>query len=267
MNTTATGFELICGDAVEVLSKMEAESVDMFCTDPPYESLEKHRAVGSTTRLKVSDGSSNPWFNVFPNDRFPQLLTELYRVLKKGRHCSIFCDDETSDVLRQYVSMMPKGRRFTWWKRIVWDKEVMGMGYHYRNQHEFIVFLEKGKRRLNNLGIPSVLRFKRIAKGFPAEKPVPLCEVLVTNSTTPGEVVCDPFCGSSSTGRAARLHGCAYIGIDTDQKALDVSAKKMLAMTLRGEIKPWTPKAILKAKEQNEQRHEQLKEILKGSRA
>jgi site-specific DNA-methyltransferase (adenine-specific) len=261
MNTTATNYELIQGDAVEVLSKMGDGSVDMFLTDPPYESLEKHRAVGSTTRLKVSAKSSNPWFGIFPNDRFPQLLTEMYRVLKKDRHCYIFCDDETSDVLRQFVAMMPKGKRFTWWKRIVWDKEVIGMGYHYRNQHEFIVFLEKGKRRLNDLSIPSVLRHKRIHKGFPAEKPVGLCDVMIRNSTQPGEVVCDPFCGSSSTGRAAKLRGRKYIGIDTDEGALEVSHENMMeACEKRAEAEV---RVEIQMREIDMEKVKKLKEILR----
>ena len=31
------------------------------------------------------------------------------------------------------------------------------MGYHYRARYEFILFFEKGKRKLNNLSIPDIL--------------------------------------------------------------------------------------------------------------
>ena len=51
-------------DAVEWLKEFPDESVDLVVTDPPYESLEKHRAVGTTTRLKHSKASSNEWFHV-----------------------------------------------------------------------------------------------------------------------------------------------------------------------------------------------------------
>ena len=64
-------------------------------TDPPYESLEKHRAIGTTTRLKHSKASSNDWFTVFPNARFGELFAEAFRVLKRNTHLYLFCDAET----------------------------------------------------------------------------------------------------------------------------------------------------------------------------
>lgn len=54
-------------DAVQWLRALPAESVDLVVTDPAYESLEKHRAIGTTTRLKHSKASSNDWFRVAPS--------------------------------------------------------------------------------------------------------------------------------------------------------------------------------------------------------
>lgn len=62
-------YHLSQGDAVEWLRLIPTSSLDLVITDPPYESLEKHRAVGTTTRLKKSKASSNEWFEVFPNSR------------------------------------------------------------------------------------------------------------------------------------------------------------------------------------------------------
>ena len=45
---------------------------------------------------------------------------------------------------------------FKFWKPLVWDKCAIGMGYHYRARYEFILFFEKGKRKLNNLSIPDI---------------------------------------------------------------------------------------------------------------
>ena len=36
-----------------------------------------------------------------------------------------------------------------------------------------------------------------------------------------GDTVLDPFCGSGSTGVAAREYGCRFVGIDTDEHALE----------------------------------------------
>jgi site-specific DNA-methyltransferase (adenine-specific) len=212
-------------DAMSALRALPDRSVDMFNFDLPYESLEKHRAVGSTTRLSHSSKSSNDWFKVFKNERFTELFTECYRVLAPNRHLYAWCDDETSD----YMKVAGAAAGFKVWKRLVWDKQMIGMGYHYRARYEFIVFMEKGKRRLKNLGTPDVLTAKRI-KGkdaYPAEKPVSINTTLTEQSTEPGEVVCDPFAGSGSAGVAALLAGRRFLGYDIAPRAIETARRRL----------------------------------------
>jgi len=208
-------MQLFQDDAISWLSTLADESVDLVVTDPPYESLEKHRKIGTTTRLKVSKGSSNQWFDIFPNERFESLLIELFRVLKKNRHFYLFCDQETMFVIKPIAEKI--GFRF--WKPIVWDKVSIGMGYHYRARYEFVLFFEKGKRKLNNLGIPDILECKRVYRGYPTEKPVPLLETLIAQSSSAGELVIDPFFGSGSTLVAANNLGRNYLGCDISDAA------------------------------------------------
>ena len=113
-----TRYALVKQDAVEWLRTLPDASVDLVVTDPPYESLEKHRAVGTTTRLSHSKSSSNDWFTVFPNARFPELFAEVHRVLKNNAHFYLYCDQETAFVAK------PDGERagFKFWKPLVWDK-------------------------------------------------------------------------------------------------------------------------------------------------
>src|SRR3569623_1299642 len=93
-------------DAVTWLRSLDDESVDLVITDPPYESLEKHRAVGTTTRLKVSSASSNPWFSIFPNARFPELFGEIYRVLRDDTHFYLLCDPETAFIAKPMAEVV-----------------------------------------------------------------------------------------------------------------------------------------------------------------
>src|SRR5688500_20271058 len=93
-------FELFTEDAVGWLRSRPAESVDLLITDPAYESLEKHRAIGTTTRLKHSKSSSNDWFTIFPNARFGELFEQAYRVLKRDTHFYLLCDAETMFVAK-----------------------------------------------------------------------------------------------------------------------------------------------------------------------
>ncbi len=111
-------FQLTQGDAVAWLQTLPAASVDLVITDPPYESLEKHRAIGTTTRLKHSKASSNDWFSIFPNSRFPDLFAEVFRVLKKDTHFYLFCDPETMFVAKP----LAEAAGFKFWKPLIWDK-------------------------------------------------------------------------------------------------------------------------------------------------
>ncbi len=217
-------FQLTHSDAVTWLRSLAAGSVDLVVTDPPYESLEKHRAIGTTTRLKHSKASSNDWFSIFPNERFPELFAEVYRVLKKDTHFYLYCDPETMFVAKP----MAEAAGFKFWKPIIWDKKNIGMGYHYRARYECILFFEKGKRKLNDLGVADILEAPRVTGGYPAEKPPKISETLITQSTQPGHLVIDPFMGSGSVGFAAINKGRNFMGNDLCKEAVDITRSRLL---------------------------------------
>lgn len=217
-------FDLACQDAVTWLSSMQDESVHLVITDPPYESLEKHRAIGTTTRLKESKASSNKWFTIFPNDRFEDLFSEVYRVLARNSHFYLFCDPETAFVAKPIAERVG----FKFWKPLVWDKVKIGMGYHYRARYEFVLFFEKGKRKLSDLGQADIIVAPRIHKGYPTEKPPAVAEVLVNQSSSPGEVVADPFMGAGSSGVAAIRGGRAFRGNDLSTEAVEITRARLL---------------------------------------
>jgi site-specific DNA-methyltransferase (adenine-specific) len=216
-------FELSSVDAVRWLQRQPSESIDLVITDPAYESLEKHRAVGTTTRLKHSKASSNDWFRIFPNARFGELFAEVHRVLRRNTHFYLLCDAETMFVAKPAAELVG----FKFWKPLVWDKRTIGMGYHYRARYEFILFFEKGKRRLNDLGTADVLSVPRVHGGYPAEKPVGISDILIGQSSQPGETVADPFMGSGSVGVAALRAGRRFLGNDLNPEAVKLAATRL----------------------------------------
>ena len=218
-------FALHCGDAVDWLATLPSQSVDLVITDPPYESLEKHRQRGTTTRLKMSNGSSNEWFSIFPNHRFKDLFEQLFRVQKKDTHFYLFCDPETMFIAKPIAEQV--GYKF--WKPLIWDKKTIGMGYHYRARYECILFFEKGKRKLNSLSIPDVIEARRVHRGYPAEKPPQVAEILISQSSNTNELIIDPFMGSGSTGVASVRQKRRFSGCDIFQKAVDLSRERLLA--------------------------------------
>jgi len=224
---------VVISDAFELLKSLAPESVDLVVTDPPYESLQIHRARGTTTRLTTN------WFVTVPNQRLPELLREVARVLRGDRHFYLFCDEVTADVIKQQqgigAARQPNGARrcacgLNYWKEIVWAKTTLdgarirgGTGYHYRAASERILFFEKGKRVLNDLGVPDVLMAARSGVPGPAVKPGAVVRTLIEQSSAPGELVVDPFCGSGVVGVEARTLQRRFLLGDIDLAYLDPS--------------------------------------------
>jgi site-specific DNA-methyltransferase (adenine-specific) len=219
-------YNLSCDDAIVYLKSFVNESVDLSIFDVAYESLEKHRKIGTTTRLKKSKGSSNEWFPIFPNSRFDILFQEMYRVMKRNSHMYCFCDNETMFIMKPIAEQYG----FKFWNNIIWEKtNGPGMGYHYRNQYENILFFEKGKRKLNSTSITNILKFPRVKRkgAYPTQKPSELIEILVNQSSHSGEIVVDPFMGSGATGIAALKNNRIFYGNDIEQKSYDLVKSKL----------------------------------------
>lgn len=60
----------------------------------------------------------------------------------------------------------------------------------------------------------------------PTQKPIELLNRIILASTKKGNVVLDPFAGSSTTGLAAIKFDCKFIGIDTKKEYLNKSIKR-----------------------------------------
>lgn len=204
-------------DALEFLERLPDGAVDLIVTDPAYQSLEQHRARGTTARLQT-------WFPIFPNARFPKFFAECFRVLGKDRHLYVMCDAPTLFLIRPIA----EEAGFKFWKPLVWNKQKIGMGYHYRAQVEFVAFFEKGKRKLANLGIPDLLSFPRVRGGYPTEKPVELIDVLIEQSSDQNDLVVDPFMGSGTTGVSALKLKRRFHGTDIEPQAVERAGLRLL---------------------------------------
>jgi site-specific DNA-methyltransferase (adenine-specific) len=66
--------------------------------------------------------------------------------------------------------------------------------------------------------IPQATRSERT--GYPTQKPLALLERIISASSSPGEVVLDPFCGCATACLAAEKLGRQWIGIDVSELAV-----------------------------------------------
>lgn len=204
---------VVQADSWKFIKLLPSESVSCIATDPPWTALDKHRAIGTTTRLMQRE-----WFQT--KDVELDLLKHMARVLQKGRHMYLFhpaLNEDTIKVLAQLSGWFDQAG-LTFKKALVWNKKSMGMGYCYRYQQELVLFLCKGKpRKLNNLGVSDVLPYSRVPKKIQVhdcQKPVELLKLLIKQSTDKGDLVADFFAGSGSTGQACRELGRNYLLVD-----------------------------------------------------
>lgn len=61
----------------------------------------------------------------------------------------------------------------------------------------------------------------------PTQKPLALVSALVSDFTTAGETILDPFMGSGTTGVAAALLGRSFHGIESDPRHFDIACRRI----------------------------------------
>jgi site-specific DNA-methyltransferase (adenine-specific) len=68
-----------------------------------------------------------------------------------------------------------------------------------------------------------------------------MCELLSLFSN-PGDLICDPFMGSGTTGVACVKLGRRFIGIEKDHKYFDIACERISAALSQGDLFVETPK-------------------------
>ena len=101
-------------------------------------------------------------------------------------------------------------------------------------QHKYYLSASKGTvvgdilTDIKNLGSAS-----KESAGWPTQKPVALCELLISASSNPGDLVLDPFCGSGTTLVAAANLSRRWTGIDLDVAARPIVESRLPQVRLQ----------------------------------
>ncbi|MGH9061198.1 MAG: DNA-methyltransferase, partial [Acidimicrobiales bacterium] len=177
-------MRLIEADARQLLPELGAGCVDLVVTDPPY-------------RFDRGGTYFRRWFPELPDDAWPAIFLELYRVLASPAHAYIFCDARVKPLFDQAAHAAGFQVRIP----LIWDKLSIGLGGTWRAQYETIAWYAKGPPLASGRSSrqANVLRAPRV-RGYPTEKPVAVLRQLIMQTTAPGAIVLDPFCGSGSVG-------------------------------------------------------------------
>lgn len=229
-NITIKRNDIYNGDYLELLSKLEDNSVDMILTDPPY-------AVTSRASWDVAPDWEEMW-------------NEFWRVLKKNGVIVMTSQQPTTTDL---INTCGEGFKYS----LVWKKNLptgflnakkMPLRQHedvlvfYREPPCFNPQMTQGHERkvvkerpmtadhYNKTGVhsydstdrypTSILDFpvdNRLKAFHPTQKPVGLFKWLLLTYTNPGDLVVDPFAGSGTTGVAARMCSRDWICVERDK--------------------------------------------------
>ena len=88
-------------------------------------------------------------------------------------------------------------------------------------------FIKKPEKQMRSVwAINTTPASEKTAGKHPTQKPLKLLTRVLQASTKEGDLVLDPFTGSSSTGIAAHCLARSFIGIDNNRQFLNLSIKR-----------------------------------------
>lgn len=218
-------------DCIEGMRNLPDNSVDLLIADPPY-GIDFNSNYRKQSTLKSVDGILNDGKD---NTEFlAEVLTEIDRVLKDGSHVYWFMRWD-----RIHLQLPLLERHFNVKNSLVWMKNNWSMGDltgAYAGQYETILFAQKGRRKLNEVDgkkrHTDILQFDRISPNklrHSHEKPEDLIEFLIRKSSSEGETVLDPFCGSGTTAVCAKRLGRNFLTAELDADYAQIARQRLEA--------------------------------------
>jgi len=208
--------QIICGDCLEVIKDIPDKSIDLVLTDPPY-------AVPVVTGV-AREGVKNYADLSISEGYFRILFEEFGRILKDAGAMFIFCDETFyPSVFRALYNDFDT-------KLLVWDKQQMGMGYHWRRGFELIVFAHRGKTEKKSADKLDIIKNKRVGneeREHPAQKPISLISYLINNFTNENDIIFDSFLGSGTTAVACQALKRNFIGIEISEKYCEIAKQRL----------------------------------------
>lgn len=193
---------IVEGDCLEAMRDWPDGCVDAVITDPPY-------GIGADKRLAKHSGKRYTGTfakrGVYPNTDWDSesLTPDQYTTLARLAHRLVLFG------ANYFACILPPSSEW-----IVWDKENGGNDFA---DCELVWTNGAGAARLlrwrwnGMLQEPGHPKDKRV---HPTQKPLGVMMWLVERYTRPGDLVCDPFCGSGSTLEACARLGRDYVGIE-----------------------------------------------------
>ncbi len=245
-------FTLYNGDCLNILKQIPENSVDMVFADPPYMLSNGGFTVHAGKMVSVNKGDWDKSNGVKQDFEFHlSWIQEVRRVLKPSG--TLWISGTYHSIYQCGFALQVAG--FHVLNDIAWFKPNASPNLSCRfftASHETLIWARKDKkakhifnygemkngtwpedalkkpglqmRSVWSMGTPKPS--EKVHGKHPTQKPIDLLRRVVLSSTNKGDVILDPFAGSSTTGLAATMNGRKFIGIDMDKNFLDLSIKR-----------------------------------------
>ena len=203
--------QVLLGDCVELLEKLDDQSIDCIIIDPPYGVLEGANA-----------GHYEQHFDDDPVTAMRTLqmaAKQLARVAKPNAHIYVFFGIKMWEQTRAIFTNLAFDLDPI---PCVWVKStgsVVDWDFRFANTWEPLLFISNRTRRLN-FKRSNVFVFDSVPNNLRAniaEKPVDLISELLRLSTNEGDLVLDCFAGSGVVGVAAKMLKRRFILMEKDE--------------------------------------------------
>lgn len=212
--------EVRCQDAYDLLGSLDEGTVPLIVTDPPY-------GVAYHSNFYRDGNPHDPVQNDW-NFQVGSFFAVAERCLKESAAMYVFT---RWDVYPLWQREVP--HTLTLKNCIVWRKNNHSAGDlkgDYGNQYELLMFIVKGRHLRRGHRWSNVWDFPRVPHRklrCATEKPLALVERIVRASSDRGDLVVDPFCGSGTTGEAARNCGRSFLLGDVDARMVEASCERL----------------------------------------
>lgn len=209
--------QLLVSNCLTLMENMirSKEMVDIIITDPPY---------GVGFNYDTYDDTFENWKSLI--SQFLPLA------LQVSRTSVIFPVGKFKGEKWLYCNFDPLWR-ICWYKGASPIRSFIG----WQDWELLMVFGNKPKNNMHDFfsAFPMKMSMDEMFLGHPCPKPLGYSEWLIKNTTDPGDLVFDPFCGSGTTLVSAKSLNRSYLGCDISEKYVSI-AQNALNVTERRNI-------------------------------
>lgn len=246
------GFRLYQGNCLEVLEQIPENTFDMVFADPPYHLSNGGFTCHAGKAVSVNKGKWDESKGLEEDFQFHMdWINACKRVLKphgtiwiSGTYHSIYSCGfalQKSDykILNDIIWFKPNAspnlscRYFTAsHETLLWaikDKKAKHtFNYEAMKDGDWDYdILKKPEKQMRSVwAIGAIKTYEKKFGKHPTQKPLELLKRIILASTNKGDLILDPFTGSSTTGIMANKLGRKFVGIDIESEYLDLSIKR-----------------------------------------